>query len=199
MSNKYIGSSCDECFAKEDLLAETKALALKRVIAFELENAIKEQKVTKTEIARRMHTSRVAFNRLLDPNNTSVTLKSLEKAAVALGKIIHLELRNIQGRIEKNSGQQSGNSLYILYIVTRRKRDLAMKKEIHPDYHEINVVMTDGTEFKTKSTWGKAGDTMRLDIDPKSHPAWTGVHRLLDTAGQLAKFKGRFKDFDIKV
>lgn len=68
-----------------------------------------------------------------------------------------------------------------------------MKKEIHPDYHEITVVMTDGTEFKTHSTWGKAGDTLRLDIDPKSHPAWTGVHRLLDTGGQLAKFQGRFK------
>lgn len=72
-----------------------------------------------------------------------------------------------------------------------------MKKEGHPNYHEITVVMTDGSEFKTRSTWGKAGDTLRLDIDPKSHPAWTGVHRLLDTGGQLAKFQGRFKDLGI--
>ncbi len=72
-----------------------------------------------------------------------------------------------------------------------------MKKEIHPDYHDITVVMTDGTEFKTRSTWGKAGDTLRLDIDPKSHPAWTGVHRLLDSGGQLAKFQGRFKDLGL--
>ena len=72
-----------------------------------------------------------------------------------------------------------------------------MKKEIHPNYHEIKVVMTDGTEFKTRSTWGKEGDTLRLDIDPKSHPAWTGVHRLLDTGGQLAKFQGRFKDLGL--
>jgi large subunit ribosomal protein L31 len=72
-----------------------------------------------------------------------------------------------------------------------------MKKEIHPDYHEISVVMTDGTEFKTRSTWGKAGDSLRLDIDPKSHPAWTGVHRLLDSGGQLAKFQGRFKDLGL--
>ena len=72
-----------------------------------------------------------------------------------------------------------------------------MKKETHPEYHEITVVMTDGEQFKTRSTWGKAGDTMRLDIDPKSHPAWTGVHRLLDSGGQLAKFKGRFKDLGI--
>lgn len=73
-----------------------------------------------------------------------------------------------------------------------------MKSDIHPDYHEINVVMTDGSEFKTKSTWGKAGDTLRLDIDPKSHPAWTGVHRLTETGGQVAKFKKRFANFGIK-
>ena len=73
-----------------------------------------------------------------------------------------------------------------------------MKNDIHPDYHEITVVMTDGSEFKTRSTWGNAGDTLRLDIDPKSHPAWTGVHRLVDTAGQLAKFNKRFGSFGIK-
>jgi len=72
-----------------------------------------------------------------------------------------------------------------------------MKTDIHPDYHEIKIIMTDGTEFTTRSTWGKAGDTMRLDIDPKSHPAWTGVHRLLDTGGQLAKFNKRFKNLGI--
>lgn len=70
-----------------------------------------------------------------------------------------------------------------------------MKKDIHPDYHEIKVVMTDGTEYMTRSTYGKAGDTLRLEIDPKTHPAWTGVHRLLDSGGQLAKFKKRFKSF----
>ncbi len=68
-----------------------------------------------------------------------------------------------------------------------------MKKDIHPDYHEITVVMTDGSKFKTRSTWGKTGEALQLDIDPTSHPAWTGVHRLLDTGGQLAKFEGRFK------
>ena len=73
-----------------------------------------------------------------------------------------------------------------------------MKKDTHPDYHEINVVMTDGTKYVTRSTWGKAGDTMTLDIDPKSHPAWTGVHRLLDTGGQLAKFNKRFAGIGLK-
>ena len=67
-----------------------------------------------------------------------------------------------------------------------------MKDGIHPDYHEITVTMTDGTSYKTRSTYGKPGDTLRLDIDPKSHPAWTGgQHRLLDTGGQLARFNRR--------
>ena len=67
-----------------------------------------------------------------------------------------------------------------------------MKPSIHPDYHEITIVMTDGTEFKTRSTYGHAGDTLRLDIDPKSHPAWTGHHRLVDSGGQVAKFNKKF-------
>ena len=74
-----------------------------------------------------------------------------------------------------------------------------MKKGIHPDYHEINIVMTDGSSFKTRSTYGKPGDTLRLDIDPKSHPAWTGVHRLMDTGGQLAKFNKRFSGMGLKT
>jgi len=74
-----------------------------------------------------------------------------------------------------------------------------MKKDIHPDYHEITVVMTDGSTFKTRSTWGNEGDTIKLDIDSKSHPAWTGVHRLLDSGGQLAKFNKRFGGFGLKT
>jgi large subunit ribosomal protein L31 len=67
-----------------------------------------------------------------------------------------------------------------------------MKEKIHPDYHEITVVMTDGSSFKTKSTWGKAGATMRLDIDPKTHPAWTGVRQNVDRGGRVQRFKDRF-------
>lgn len=73
-----------------------------------------------------------------------------------------------------------------------------MKKGIHPDYHPITIVMTDGSSFESRSTWGKSGDTMRLDIDPLTHPAWTGVHRLIDSGGQLAKFRNRFKDLGLK-
>ena len=74
-----------------------------------------------------------------------------------------------------------------------------MKAETHPDYHEITVQMTDGTSYKTYSTYGKEGDTLKLDIDPSSHPAWTGVHRLIDTGGQLAKFNKKFEGFGLKV
>ncbi len=69
-----------------------------------------------------------------------------------------------------------------------------MKKEIHPDYHEITVVMTDGTSYQTRSTWGGPGDTLKLDVDSKSHPAWTGgAQRLVDAGGQVAKFNKRFQ------
>ena len=74
-----------------------------------------------------------------------------------------------------------------------------MKKNIHPDYHEITVVMTDGTKYKTRSTMGKAGDTLKLDIDPRSHPAWTGQHRILDSGGQVARFNKRFSGLGVKT
>ena len=59
-----------------------------------------------------------------------------------------------------------------------------MKKDTHPDYHDITVVMTDGTEYQTRSTWGKLGDVLQLDIDSKSHPAWTGGSQRLVAQGE---------------
>ncbi|MEM6834429.1 MAG: 50S ribosomal protein L31 [Sphingomonadales bacterium] len=68
-----------------------------------------------------------------------------------------------------------------------------MKADTHPDYHMIEVVMTDGTKFKTRSTYGAEGDSLNLDIDPTSHPAWTGGNqRLMDRGGQVSKFNKRF-------
>ena len=68
-----------------------------------------------------------------------------------------------------------------------------MKDGIHPDYHLVNVKMTDGTIVQMKTTWGKAGDTMSLDIDPLSHPAWTGGGtKLMDTGGRVSKFKNKY-------
>lgn len=70
-----------------------------------------------------------------------------------------------------------------------------MQKDIHPAYHEITVVMTDGSTFTTRTTWGKPGDTMRLEVDPKSHPAWTGEQNLQARGGQVDKFNKRFESF----
>ena len=68
-----------------------------------------------------------------------------------------------------------------------------MKKEIHPDYHLIDVKMTDGTVVQMRSTYGAEGDTLSLDIDPSVHPAWTGgSFRLMDTGGRVSKFKNKY-------
>ena len=66
------------------------------------------------------------------------------------------------------------------------------KKNTHPDYHTITVQMTDGTTYQTRSTYGKEGDVLQLDIDPKTHPAWTGVRQSIDRGGRVQRFKDRF-------
>jgi len=72
-------------------------------------------------------------------------------------------------------------------------KDTAMKSDTHPDYHFIKVVMTDGTEYVTRSTYGKEGDVLNLDIDPRTHPAWTGgSQQLLDRGGRVSRFNNRF-------
>ena len=69
-----------------------------------------------------------------------------------------------------------------------------MKPEIHPDYHIIKIKMTDGTTYDTRSTYGKEGDTLSLEIDPTVHPAWTGgSQKLLDTGGRVSKFKKKYE------
>ena len=74
-----------------------------------------------------------------------------------------------------------------------------MKPDTHPEYHMISVKMTDGTIFETKTTWGKEGDQMALDIDPLAHPAWTGGKgTMLDAGGQVAKFNKRFGGLSLK-
>ena len=71
-----------------------------------------------------------------------------------------------------------------------------MKKDTHPEYHIITVVMTDGTTFETYSTYGKENDEMKLDIDSKSHPAWTGGgQHLTDRGGRLSRFKKKYDGF----
>jgi large subunit ribosomal protein L31 len=67
-----------------------------------------------------------------------------------------------------------------------------MKKKIHPDYHNIKVVMTDGSEFQTKSTLGKENEILKLDIDPKSHSAWTGGTQKILDKGRVSKYIKKF-------
>ena len=67
-----------------------------------------------------------------------------------------------------------------------------MKKNTHPDYHEITVQRSDGSTFKTRSTWGKKGDVMKLEIDPTSHPAWTGKAKGVSKKGRVANFNAKY-------
>ena len=69
-----------------------------------------------------------------------------------------------------------------------------MKKNIHPNYHKIKVVMTDGSDFETRSSWGKEGETLKLDIDSKSHSAWIGGSQKILNKGRVSKFLKRFKN-----
>lgn len=84
--------------------------------------------------------------------------------------------------------------LAMIWIGRRLEEDKAMKEGIHPDYHMIKVVMTDGTEYMTRSTYGSEGDELRLDIDPTTHPAWTGGNQhLMDRGGRVSRFKNKYK------
>lgn len=90
--NKHIGGHFDDFLNEEGLLSEAEAVALKRVIAFQLEQEMNRLGLSKTELANQMDTSRSAVNRLLDPKNHAVTLRTLERAASVLGKRLKLEL-----------------------------------------------------------------------------------------------------------
>jgi predicted XRE-type DNA-binding protein len=89
--NKHIGSSFDDFLEEEGLLAEAEAVAIKRVIAYQVDQLMKAQKLSKVAMARKMNTSRSALDRLLDPHNTSITLQTLESAAHAIGKRLRIE------------------------------------------------------------------------------------------------------------
>jgi len=91
MKKEYLGSDFDEFLAEEGLLAEAEAVAVKRVIAYQVEALMQEKQLSKSAMARRMATSRASLNRLLDPTNESVTLQTLERAALALGKRLRVE------------------------------------------------------------------------------------------------------------
>ncbi len=90
--NEHIGSSFDDFLTEDAMLEEATAVAVKRVIAWQIEQEMTAQKLTKTSMAKKMHTSRAALNRLLDGTDTSLTLTTLASAAAVLGKTIKVEL-----------------------------------------------------------------------------------------------------------
>jgi DNA-binding Xre family transcriptional regulator len=91
MAKKNIGSSFDDFLKEEAMLEDATAVALKRVIAWQIAEEMKTQRITKTELAKRMHTSRAALNRLLDEADPSLTLTTLASAASALGKKVNIQ------------------------------------------------------------------------------------------------------------
>jgi antitoxin HicB len=90
--NQHLGSNFDDFLAEKGILAETQAVAWKRVVTFQITQLMAEQNISKTEMAEKMQTSHAAIDRLLDTNNTSATLQTLEKAAIVLGKQLRIEL-----------------------------------------------------------------------------------------------------------
>jgi DNA-binding Xre family transcriptional regulator len=92
INQNHLGSSLDDFLIEDGLLAEVNAIAIKRVLAWQVEQVMKEKKLSKTEMSKLMHTSRAALERLLNPENTSVTLKTMDKAAQAIGKQLKIDL-----------------------------------------------------------------------------------------------------------
>ena len=92
MMKAHIGSNFDDFLAEEGLMEEVETVAVKRVIADQVGQMMKEQNLTKTEMSRRMNTSRAALERLLDPANQSITLQTMERAAKALGRRLQIIL-----------------------------------------------------------------------------------------------------------
>jgi predicted XRE-type DNA-binding protein len=90
--NKHIGSSLDDFLQEEGILEETRAIALKDAVAWQVEQAMKKDNISKVEMAKRMHTSRAQVDRLLAPGNASVTLQTLTRAARAIGRDLRIEL-----------------------------------------------------------------------------------------------------------
>ena len=92
LNKNAIGSSFDDFLEEENILAESESIAIKRVIAFEVEKAMEKEHITKTEMAKRMNTSRSSLTRLLDPLNNSITLATIETALAAIGKRVQIQI-----------------------------------------------------------------------------------------------------------
>ena len=97
IDSRHIGSTLEDFLQEENRLEEARAIAIKRVLAWQIEQAMQAQQLTKTEMARRMHTSRTQLDRLLDPNNDKVLLQTMQRAAAAIGKQLNFELVDSPG------------------------------------------------------------------------------------------------------
>ena len=97
IDSRHIGSTLESFLREENRLEEARVTALKRVLAWQIEQAMQAQRLTKTEMARRMHTSRTQLDRLLDPNNDKVLLQTMQRAAAAVGKQLNFELVDSPG------------------------------------------------------------------------------------------------------
>ena len=97
MNEQYLGSDFDDFLQEEGILEHCQAVAVKRVLAYQLQEFMEQNKISKTEMASRMHTSRTALDRLLNPNNTSVTLDSMVKVACLMGKRLNVSLSVVSG------------------------------------------------------------------------------------------------------
>jgi predicted XRE-type DNA-binding protein len=92
LNKNAIGSTFDDFLAEENILAESDAIAIKRVVAFEVKKSMEEEHITQTEMAKRMNTSRSSLTRLLDPLNNSITLATIETALAAIGKRVQIQI-----------------------------------------------------------------------------------------------------------
>ncbi len=109
-NNPYIGSSLDDLLQEDGILAEVNAVALKRILAWQVRQEMEKKGLSKTKMAVEMNTSRSSLDRLLDPDNVSVTLKTMDRAAAVLGKHLRLELVDIQ-ESETNSESAKNDAL----------------------------------------------------------------------------------------
>ena len=126
-SNSDCGSTLDDLLAADGALAEAEAVAVKRVIAWQIDQAMAAEDLGKAEMARRMNTSRAALDRLLDPDNASVTLRTLQKAAVGLGGVGAPHVRHLTGPLWEMRLRGKGGISRALYVTVRDRRVVVVR------------------------------------------------------------------------
>jgi transcriptional regulator with XRE-family HTH domain len=166
--NPLIGSSFDDFLSEEGILEEVEARARKRVLALQLEQMMKEQRLTKAQLARRMGTSRSALDRLLDPANASVTLHTMTAAAHALGTTLDISLARRSSRSPRERARHDPavrRELLREAVETFVSGDLETGKAILRDYIDGTI----GFEELGQATRKAPKSLMRM-LSPRSNP-----------------------------